>query len=200
MISIVIPTIAGREESLQRAVKSYVDTTPDDTELIIETGHATCGSAWQAGASKAKGDYICLGADDHEPLDGWWEPLVEACDLGFCPCSVVLNSNGSVQSAGMVNWNWNLVVEDCYGVEHTLTPFMSREQWELVQPIPVALHYCTDIWVSARLRHHGITAAVRSSSRVIHHYHPVGRGAGMEENARNIHDRELFFRLIREMP
>jgi glycosyl transferase family 2 len=164
----------------------------------VERGHPGSGSAWQAGAVRASGEFICLSADDHEPEPGWWEPLVEAAEMGYCPCSVVLNADGSLQSAGMNGYAANLIVADWHPVEHTLTPFMSRAQWELVGWIPTDLHLCTDLWVSARLARHGVQAVVRSGSRTVHHLHPVGRGAGMEEHARNVHDRALYLRYLEE--
>lgn len=194
LISVVIPTIPGREASLQRAIQAFCDTTPSH-EIVLEYDHSTCGSGWDVGARRAVGDYICLSADDHEPLEGWWEPLVEAVDQGYCPASVVLNSDGTLQSAGMNGWNANLRVQDWLPVEHTLTPFMSRAQWEKVGGIPRVLHFCTDIWVSAVLK---TQVVVREKSRVVHHSELVGRGAGMREDLRNVRDRALFAQLLRE--
>lgn len=199
MISIIIPTIEGREESLQRAFNAYSQTTPPGTEILVTGPHETCGEAWQSGAQKVSGDYICFGADDHEALPGWWEPLVEAIDVyNVLPCSVVFNPDGSVQSAGMSNWQpHEYIPRDWHPVEHTLTPFVSRRQLNLVAPIP-PIHFCSDLWFSARLRHFGIPTIVRTGSHVIHHNHPVGRGAGVDENLRNVQDRILFARYLQE--
>lgn len=199
MLSVIVPTIAGREESLARAVDAYVTTSPPGTEVIVEAGHATCGAAWQAGAEKAAGDYIHFGADDVEPHEGWWEPLVQAIDAyNVCTCSVVLNPDLTVQSAGMSGWQPHAYIpRDWQKVEHTLTPFVNRAQWDLVKPVP-PIHYCSDIWFSAVLAAHGIPTVVRSESRIVHHNHPVGRGAGMEENARNVQDRVLYHRYLKE--
>ena len=138
--------------------------------------------------------HIHFGADDIEAHAGWWQPLAEAADAGYCGCAVVLNPDGSVQSAGMSGWEAHTTIpEDWAPVEHTLTPFLTRKQWGKVEYIPRTLHFCTDIWVSARL---GVPVVVRTGSRLTHHNHPAGRGAGMDIHERNRHDRALFASLI----
>src|SRR6266404_3441738 len=59
-----------------------------------EHDHPAVGCAWQAGAEKAKGDYIHLGNDDCEPHPGWWQPAVEACQQGFVPSPMVFTPDG----------------------------------------------------------------------------------------------------------
>ena len=192
MISVVIPTIPGREEHLERAVAAYRQHT-EDVEIIVETGHDCVGKGWQAGAERARGEFIHLTADDLEPHAGWWQPMADAVERGLCPCPVVLNPDGSLQSAGAVGWELQLAIpEDCAHTGWTTVPFMSREQWSLVDPM-LPLHYCTDTWVSVRLGRHGIPTVVRTGSVFTHHNAAPGRGAGMSEHARNIHDRARFY-------
>lgn len=202
-VAVVLPTIAGREESCRRSLAAYQATLADVPEgfvIHVEHGHPTCGAAWQAGAEWFERSwlprYLHFAADDIEPLPGWWRPLAETADAGYCPCAVVLNPDETVQSAGMSGWQPHTdEPEDGAQVEHTLTPFLTWQQWQTVKPIPAALHFCTDTWVSARL---AVTVKVRAHSRMIHHNHPVGRGAGHDIHQRNIADRALFHQLLEE--
>lgn len=196
-LGIIIPTITGREDSFKRALAAYERTTvgfPGGVRLYVQRNAATCGEAWDKGADAlaSQVDYLHFGADDVEPHEGWWQPLKEAVDEGFCPSMIVLNPDRSIQSAGMRHGQPVMPGKDWAEVEHTLTPFISTAQWKLIRPIPHDLHFCTDWWVSARLAQHGIATIVRTGSFLTHHNHPAGRGAGMEEHARNRHDRALF--------
>ena len=152
------------------------------------------------GAEDFQGDYLHFGADDLEPHAGWWQPLVEACDAGMCPCPVVLEPDGRVQSMGGT-WGWELRAEgeDWEPVDWTTVPFMSREQWEVVSPMPAELHYCTDAWVSARLAVTGTLTVLRREARFTHHNALAGRGAGMDVHVRNRHDRARFAQLLAEV-
>src|SRR6266702_3998347 len=97
-ISIIIPTIKGREKHYQRCLLAYMITGGGfDLEIIPEFGHPTVGCAWQEGASKASGDYIHLTNDDCEPHAGWLAPVMEACDRGFLPGPAVYGPDGSPQ-------------------------------------------------------------------------------------------------------
>ena len=201
MLGIVIPTIAGRERSLTRCLDAYTATTrhfPGGTHLQVVSDAPTCGIAWDVGAGMLPPvTHIAFAADDLEPQLGWWQPLLEAVEMGLCPTAIVLNADGSLQSAGMSGGHFRQTMPDDWAtVEHTLTPFLTWEMWEQVRPIPHDLHYCTDWWICARL---GVPAVVRTRSRIVHHDHPVGRGAGMEIHARNRHDRALFQRHLAEM-
>lgn len=211
MLGIVIPTIAGREDSLRRCLDAYTATSadfPGGIHLQIVSDAPTCGMAWDVGAAALPTvTHLALAADDLEPLPGWWQPLHEAADQGCCPTALVLNPDGSLQSAGMSDGVFHTEIPpDWTPVEHTLTPFMTWQQWETVRPMPHDLHYCTDWWVSARLNKDFLpiriqrrnSAVVRTGSRIVHHDHPVGRGAGMNIHERNRHDRALFHRHIAE--
>lgn len=198
MISIVIPTVPGRDEVLGRTMRAFAHTTPmDAVQFIVERGHDVCGTAWQAGAGKAEGDYILFGADDLEPMDGWWQPLVESVDAGELPCPVVFEPDGcTVQSAGAFDWELQRTAPaDGAPTGWTTVPFIRREWWAHIDPM-LPIHYCTDTWVSVRLARHGIRTVVRTGSGFIHHNAAPGRGAGMEINARNVHDRARFYEAV----
>ena len=97
MISVVIPTIEGREHWLAKAVEGFSRHKPvsHQYELIVIDGQPTCGAAWNKGMEKAKGDYILLSADDIEPHHGWAEIGMHWIEMQrSLPCPRVLNTDG----------------------------------------------------------------------------------------------------------
>ncbi len=71
MISVVIPTVTGREDFFERCVYAYEHNTANPIELIIYKDLPTCGRGWIKGAEDATGDYVHFTADDLEPALGW---------------------------------------------------------------------------------------------------------------------------------
>src|SRR3990172_8698822 len=100
VLSIVIPTIAGREHWLRVALKTFEKTTPVSYETLIFKDRPVCGIAWNEGIEQARGDYILLAADDLEPLPGWYEAGLSSLERGDIPSARILNSNGSLQIMG----------------------------------------------------------------------------------------------------
>lgn len=198
-ISVIVPTVEGRAQSLLRCLAAYNDRSVGARlEVLVVEGSPTCGLAWQEGAGCASGDYIHLTADDLEPHDGWWEPAVEACDLKKLPCPIVFNPDGNVQSAGgdldAPSCLRTRIGEDWSPVPFTTVPFMSVRQWDAIGMIP--LHYFTDVWVSERGAQLGIGTVLRTGYTLTHHNEPAGRGAGMSQGERSIHDAHAFMELI----
>jgi hypothetical protein len=175
---VIIPTIPGREDILGRCLSAFnLCSDGADIQLLVIDNKPSCGEAWLEGAESADGDYILLFADDLEVTEGWWLPLVEACDRGVLPCPIVRNGNGTLQSAGgdlaATNHLRDYVGDDWDPVGFTTVPFMSREQWDAIGMIPV--HYFSDVWVSARGRQLGIETVLRTGTWIIHHNHHAGR-------------------------
>lgn len=185
MISVVIPTIDGREEHLVRCVESYERTLAsyDDAggrfELIVATGFPTCGIAWQWGADRAKGDYLHLTADDIEAKPGWWQAALQLVDppsghKPALPAPLVFHPDGEVQSCG---GSWEQLEADGVVTEFTRVPFVSRNQWELIGPM-IPTHYFTDNWVSYRGRLHGFETVVAHGYQFVHHHALESRNEG----------------------
>jgi hypothetical protein len=133
MISIIIPTVPGREDHYERCLAAYHERTgPVRLEIITEVDHATVGLAWQAGAEKATGDYIHLTCDDLEPLDGWDVAAVKASDAGVVPAPRVTDARtGQLQS-----WPaWGREHDDGTDAGFSAIPFLSRAMWEVVRPL-----------------------------------------------------------------
>lgn len=169
MISVVIPTIDGREHHLARCEAAYERFT-DDYELIIVRNEPTCGLAWEKGGALAKGDYIHLSADDLEPHEGWWEPAVRLVDEGKLPCPRILRPDGSLESCG----EWGTEMED--GTETIIAriPFLSRAMWEK-GGWTIPLHYYTDNWIYERGKQLGYPTVVCRDYLFTHYYASEGR-------------------------
>jgi hypothetical protein len=85
-LSIVMPTLPGREVELASSIDAYERLTPVEIEWIIERGHPNCGAAWNAGALKATGEILHMSADDGEPeTNAWFPAAMHALDRGFIP-------------------------------------------------------------------------------------------------------------------
>ena len=132
MISIIIPTVTGREDHYERCLAAYQDRTAAGSEIITETDHATVGLAWQAGAERATGDYIHFSSDDLEAMDGWDVAAVQASDAGIVPAPRVTDARtGQLQS-----WPaWGREHDDGTDAGFSAIPFLSRAMWEVVQPL-----------------------------------------------------------------
>lgn len=187
MISIVVPTIPGREDWLERCVASYERTLGGAPhELIVEVGHATCGLAWQAGIGRARGEYVHLTADDLEAHDGWVSAAINAADSGVLVAGPVYNADGSLQSCG----GGVHMLPTGAVTEFTRVPFMSREQTEKIGPM-FSGHYFTDNYVSHRGRIVGYPTVVSEGYAFTHHWAQEGR-----VDERYGADREDYLRMI----
>jgi hypothetical protein len=109
-------------------------------------------------------------------------------------CPVVLNPDGSVQSAGgdlsAPNCLRTGIATDWTPVPFTTVPFLNRDQWHRIGMIP--LHYFTDVWVSERGRQLGYETVLRPAWTITHHNEMPGRGAGMDQGSRAHYDRQRY--------
>lgn len=173
LISIVIPTIKGREASFARCLKSYSELRPKDHtyELIKVTDQATCGIAWNIGYRQATGRYIHFSADDLEAHDGWWNDAILAADNDLLVAPRILNPDGSLQYCGV---GLDDSLPQGVVVGFTRIPFLSREQATKVTPI-IETHYSTDVWVSEVGRLHGYQTVLGRGYLFTHHVDQHGR-------------------------
>lgn len=137
LLTIVVPTVDGREHWLERCLASYFATTPEDTQILVYRNRATCGIAWNEGIAEAAGAYVHLTADDIEAHPGWWKPAISATDLGWLPAPRILNGDGSLQSCGDAD-------EQPDGTECEIAriPFASRAQLAQIGPMLDIHYYC----------------------------------------------------------
>lgn len=188
-LSVVIPTIAGREEHLQRTLRSFERTAPE-AELIVLQDHPTCGEAWAVGARRARRELLMMAADDLEMLPGWLEAASAVVFAGMAPAPLIYHSNGLVQSCG---GSWEAFEQHGAVTRYSRVPFLRRRWWfDFVEPFPTDMHYYTDDLVSWRLRERGVVPVICHGYRMFHHLAQEGRGAGMSERERMELDFERF--------
>lgn len=186
-LSIIIPTIPGRAESLERTLRAYHETMPRDAEILVEHGHPTVADAWNAGAARAEGEILHLTADDLCPETGWWESALQTIEAGALPAPIVVHPSagqefppaGEVHEPGLRDWS---------AVPATVIPTVPASLWREIGPIP-SIHYYSDNLISARAHRLGWQARVRAGYRFVHHLEHVGRDAMV---ARAVDDGAVF--------
>lgn len=192
LISVVIPTIKGREEHYARCVAAY-ERTVEDLQLITVRDMPTCGEAWNKGAEQATGDYLHLTCDDLEPHDGWWQPAVEAVQRNYLPAPRVINANGVLDSCGL----HGVDLPDRAIVQMSVIPFMSAVMWAKIGPVP-PLHYFSDNYISWKGAVLGWSTVVRRRYSFTHHWAQEGRGAGMSYQERLEYDQAAYLQAIEQ--
>lgn len=164
MLSIVMPTIPGRESELARSTEVYERLTPVDIEWIIERGHDNCGAAWNSGARKATGEILHMGADDIEPEhEGWFPSAMHVLKQGHVP----------------LGW----VREDAigtFGRDFARVVICQREWWRDVPE----LHYFSDNAFDDLMRAAGHEPLVVSGFDFYHRKSMIGRDESPERMER----------------
>lgn len=178
-IDLIIPTVAGREDSLARCVDSYErNTAPGVLNVIVIRGRPTVGIAWQEGIEQSTASYVHLSCDDLEMVSPVWAgACVEVADSGRLPCPVVRRPDGSLESCGgdmrapacLISQLQN----DGTEVDFTTVPFGTREQVEAIGMHDG--HYLTDTYFSHKGRNLGWPTVVTTGYEFIHHHSNVGR-------------------------
>ena len=176
MISIVIPTISGREKYLAQCIDAY-DRFTRDCEMIVLKDRATCGEVWAEGGEMAKVDYLHFSADDLEPHEDWWEPAVRAVKDGKLPCPRIYQPNGALESCGA----WGTEMPDGTETNIARIPFLGREQWDHGNWI-LDSHYYTDNWIWHRGQQLGIPTIVTHGYDFTHYYASEGRKSTLEDD------------------
>jgi hypothetical protein len=191
-ITVVIPTVSGRETDLARCLDAYLTRSTHDVELLTYLNFMTCAEGWNIGASVADGDYLHFSADDLEPHEGWDVAAIEAVEAGFLPAPRIVNPAGKLDYCGV----HGVEMEDWARVQMSVIPFMPLSLWQQIGPVP-PIHYYSDNYVSHRAALAGWPTVVRRGYEFTHHWAQPGRGAGMTYEQRMAHDREVFFAAVR---
>ena len=176
-LAVVVPTITGREESLEITLRSYEETLAgDDFELIIIQDAPTWPEACNDGYSKADAEYYLFGADDLDAYPGWWEYGKEALQLrpNELPAPFVYDMRGPEETFQRAN---PLDGPDGALTHFTRVPLMTREQWEIVGPWP-AIGYYADMWVSEKAKTLGIRTRMVENFAFFHRWSQIGRTDG----------------------
>lgn len=170
-LSIVIPTMAGREESLERCINAYEKTTTIEHEIIVVSGKPTWPHACNEGYDKSVGEIVHFTADDLEPLAGWHDEIIPwMTEHDELPAPKVYNYSVSEE-----NWDNRFDGDDhSTSPPFTRIPIMRRDQWERIGRWP-EYNYVADIWVSEKGRSIGIETRMFYSYAFIHYWSMVGR-------------------------
>jgi hypothetical protein len=185
MISVIIPTISGREESLARAIASYEETLRDVAhEIIVVKDRKTWPTACNEGYAQAQGDILHFSADDLEALPDWHVDAVYA-----------LGVRNELLAPKVYNFvaqedNWDNPEDGADGqfTDFTRIPIMTRAQYEKIGTWPEIIYYA-DLWVSYKGRSVGIPTRMLYSYRFIHHWSGIGRvdsRANMDKAGRDL--------------
>jgi GT2 family glycosyltransferase len=168
MISIVIPTQTGREDSLERAITAFQLTTNVPWELILIKDAPSWSRGCNEGFKQARHDVILFYADDLEALPGWHLDALPLLERDELPAPRVLNFSADGE---MDNWADGF---DGQETHFTRIPLMTRSQYERIGVWP-EVDYCSDIWVSEKARFLGIITRMVYSYCFVHHWSQVKR-------------------------
>jgi glycosyltransferase involved in cell wall biosynthesis len=190
LISVVVPTIPGREALFEQTVEAFEATTTCELEFIVPRGHATCGEAWNAGADKATGEYLMLAADDMEPHPGWSETAMLAADNGVYPAPWIVNADGSTECCGTLGSGLllNDNARDGLPVCNSPVPFMRWDYWPEIGP-SIPAHCYSDDYLAYRARLAGLSVEVRRGYRFTHLDGQVGHAPLVSRAA---YDRQMY--------
>lgn len=169
-LSVVIPTIDGRQESLKRTLASYRKTLRDvEYELVVVENYPSWPAACNHGYRQTVGDVIHFGSDDLAPIAGWHVPALEwLAQHNELPAARVMN--------GRANGVFDNIADGADGalVHFTRVPIMRREQYNLIGPWP-EIPYYADIWLSEKARALGINTRILYGYAFVHHRSEIGR-------------------------
>lgn len=170
-ISVIMPTITGREESCATMVAHYRARTPGyELEILNPKDYPNWPAGCNAGMAQATGDIFAFGSDDLEPLPGWADAMVGCLLRGELPAPQV--------------WDWqksdgppvNLAQDGPPGSIPLFTRVvaLTREMAEAIGPWP-EIDYYADNWVTDACRVRGWETRVTEGYWFVHHWHQHGR-------------------------
>lgn len=168
MISVVIPTISGREESLQRTLDAYVANTVHESEIIVIKDAPTWPGACNAGYRKANGSIIHFTADDLTPFPEWDKDILSILENDELPAPRVHDYRPDGKFMNSKDG------KDGELTHFTRVPIMTRDQFQRIGFWPEIVYYA-DIWVSEKARTVGIKTRMLYSYAFVHHWCQVGR-------------------------
>lgn len=173
LLTVVCPTISGREHWLERCYASYESTIgepPGSTwEWLTYKDYKSCAIGWNKGVADSRGDYIHLTADDIEAHDGWLQRGICRIEQGAIPAARILNGDGSLQSCGDEHDR-----PEGFVTEIARIPLLPRALALKIFPIQ-SDHYYSDNRVSDGARAHGWESVVTRGYLFTHHLALEGR-------------------------
>ena len=198
-VSIILPTIAGREDLLAVTRDAYSQTIDDEAEIIVVRERSTIGEAWNAGAAEAEGEFLLLGADDLVPFPGAVAAAIEVAEEmgdaaygGIYPVPWITRPDGSTEARGSMGGGMLLGSETPEGTvcNSSPIPFFARSAWAAAGP-SIHAHYYADDYLGWRARVVGLDVRLIGAYHFQHLEGTVGRPA---VQARAMDDRAAFLR------
>jgi len=192
-LTVVVPTITGREESLQQTLDSYdVTLGGKDHDIVIIQDAPTWPEACNEGYHKSDSQYYLFGADDLDAEPGWWEAgkaalLERPMEL---PAPRVYDNHGPNGTRWFMNEKDG---EDGALTHFTRVPLMSKEQWEIVGPWPPLIYYA-DMWVSEKAKTLGLRTRMVYGFDFFHRWSQIGR----VDSKQNLDDSGWHLNRLRE--
>ncbi len=169
-------------------------------EIIPILDYPTWPSACNQGYKQSKGDVLHFGADDLEPLEGWYVPALFTLSVSdVLPAARVFDLRdrvtGEFRSDG--KWLWANPTDGDNGqpTRFTRVPIMTRSQYERIGLWP-HIDYYADVWLSEKARTLGIETHVVFGYDFRHHWSQIGR-VDSDENMNRAGAE--FNRLVEEM-
>ena len=174
-LSIIVPTISGREDSLAQTLDAYAKLThPYLFEFVVGKDHSCWPAACNAGAIKAQGEILHFTADDLVPVLDWFTPTLPTllADELPAPCIIWNHEQGGTIGSD----------DGAHGelTRFTRVPIMTRAQYDRIGPWPELIYYA-DLWVSDRGRSLGMETRCVSGYEFVHHWSQIGRLDGDEK-------------------
>ncbi len=177
-VSIILPTVQGREAVFDQVIHALDETRPAGWEfdITVPENYPTVGEAWNAGYEDADvdADYVFFLIDDLEPHPGWAETAARTVDAGYIPAPRQEYPDGRLESCGSMGFGVLLPeAPDRTPCRNTGVFFVRPEWYELVGAF-LPIHYsCDDDW-SWRAALHDIRVLYRSGMRFTHHHEQRG--------------------------
>jgi hypothetical protein len=194
-IAIAIPTIEGREESLQRTIEAYRETV-EGSEHRVTLTLAKDMPTWGAGLAECMRSIadipdthvVHFTNDDIVPEPGWLEAGLEVIEKGMMPAALIETDGqiayGHPPTPDMSDWKPSRT---------STIPMIKVQWWDHIAPM-LETQYWSDDYISLKLRMHGIETVARLGYRFRHFHENVGRGAGMTQDERMDYDLKMFQR------
>ena len=181
-LGVVVPTITGREESLERTLDAYSDTLRgQEWSLVTPKDHPNWPAACNIGVQELTDcDVIHYGADDLVPVGDWLAPCLPVLDVGELPAARVWNFEKPLGSREAPTQE--IDGPDGAVTRFTRVPILTRRMVEALGPWPEIVYYA-DVWVSVKAEWLGMITRVTRGYDFVHHWHQHGRLADEGEHA-----------------
>lgn len=168
-VSVVIPTIKGREALVEKTVAAFRASVPGTgLQVVLVKDRMGIGRGWNDGVPPCEGEYLMLAADDILPAPGWLDAAVEAADAGYYPAPHIDTVGGEVLATGSMGGGWLLTgCADWAPVCSSQFPFLRRDLWNRIGP-SMEIHYYADDYLAARARAAGLIPCYREGYRLTH--------------------------------